>query len=362
MTIENLYRYITLNASDIIYTISLDSKITFHNNAVEKVFETSKEIIEREHYDHLMLPQDKDLAKNLHNDLLQGKKPPIFEHGFTTPKGRLVYLECSVTPIFDKDKNVNGALGIARNVTERRIAQDELKKNKEELEDLVKEKDRLMSVIAHDLRDPFNTLIGYSDIALEQLHNFSQETIKKYFKAINKSSKSAYNLLVNLLSWSNAKSGRIVVNLKPINLGKLFDHIICDLKHSSSCKHILIQKKFDDDIVVNADENMLKTVFRNLIGNAIKFSCENSEIQIEAVEEDSQFTIKIIDQGVGISDIDLAKLFSTEFTISKAGTQNERGTGLGLLICKEFVLKWGGKIWAKSTLDLGSTFTFTIPK
>lgn len=359
---ENLYRYITLNASDIIYTISLDSRITLHNNAIERIFETSKEIIEREHYDHLMLPQDKDLAKNLHNDLLQGKKPPIFEHGFTTPKGRLVYLECSVTPLFDDDNNVNGALGIARDVTLRREVQDELKNSKDKLEDLVKEKDQLISIIAHDLRDPFNTLIGYSDLALGQLDDLSLETIRKYFNAINKSSKSAHSLLTNLLSWANAKSGRIIIKYTNIDLGKIIDHIFSELKHSSSAKGISLLKSFKKKVLVKADENMLKTVLRNLIGNAIKFSYKNSKIQIDIIEEEFQFTIKIIDQGIGISIEDITKLFSTEINFAKKGTEEEQGTGIGLTICKEFVTKWGGKIWAESISGKGSIFSFTILK
>ena len=359
---ENLYRYITKNASDIIYTITLDSKITFHNNAIEKIFETSKEIIEREHYDHLMLPQDKNLAKNLHRDLLQGKKPPIFEHGFTTPNGKLIYLECSVTPLFDDNNNVNGALGIARDVTDRRIAQDELRKNKEELEKIIKEKERLLSIIAHDLRDPFNILIGYSDLTLKQIDSLSKETIIKYLKAINLSSKSGYSLLINLLNWSNAKSGRIVVNLKKINLSNILDHILSDLMQSAAAKSITIKRKFEDNIMLTADENMLKTVFRNLIGNAVKFSQKNTKIQIEVIEEDRQYIIKVVDNGVGISENDLPKLFSTEMNFSKRGTMQEKGTGLGLVICKEFVLRWGGKIWAESKLNIGSTFIFTIPK
>ena len=96
---ENIYQYITEKATDVIYTISLDSKITFHNKAIERIFETSKENIEKEKYDHLMLPSDKEFAKKLHFDLLQGIKPPVFEHGFKTPNGKLVYLECSVTPL-----------------------------------------------------------------------------------------------------------------------------------------------------------------------------------------------------------------------------------------------------------------------
>ena len=359
---DDIYQYITEEATDVIYTISLDSKITFHNKAIEKIFESSIEEIEKERYDHLMIPHDKELARKIHADMLQGKKPPIFEHGFKTPKGKLVYLECSVTPLFDDNGNIKGSLGIARDITDKRIAQDELKESKHELEDLVDIKDKFLSIIAHDLRDPFNILIGYSDLILSQIEDLSREKLIQYVQAINISSNNAYNLLNNLLDWSKSESKKINYHPEKVDISKTTKNIISSLSYAASAKNITIRKDYDENITVLCDENMLKTVLRNLIGNAIKFSYKHSDINVEIIEEKLQYVVNIIDTGIGIKEENLTKIFSPEIDQSITGTGNERGTGLGLKICKEFITKWGGRIWVESTYGNGSTFSFSIPK
>ena len=359
---EKIYRYITEKASDIIYTISLDSKITFHNKSIEKIFDTSIELIEQEHYDNFMLPQDKEFAKKLHSDIFKGIYPPIFEHAFKTQKGKLVYLECSVTPLFDEHNKVNGALGIARDVTEKRLAQEKIKDSNKNLEESIKEKDKFLSMIAHDLRDPFNILIGYSDLILDNFNSLSKDELKKYVLVINSSSNNSFNLLKNLIDWSNTESGRIIFTPKKLNLSTIIEFTILSLKYAASSKKINISFKFENDYYVFADENMLKTVLRNLISNAIKFSYKNTEILINLFEEKSNFIVTITDSGIGISKENLHKIFSPEFSLSQKGTMNEKGTGLGLKICNEFVNKWGGKIWAESNNSKGSSFSFSIPK
>jgi PAS domain S-box-containing protein len=359
---EKKYRYLTEKATDIIYTISLDSKVTFYNKAIERIFESTTEEIEQNNYTHLMLPQDKESALKLHSDIYNGKKPPIFEHGFKTPKGRLVYLECSVTPLFNELNEVTGALGIARDITDKRKAQEELKEGKEVLEDLVKTKDKFLSVIAHDLRDPFNILIGYSDLILSDFENISKEDLKKYIQAINNSSNNSFSLLKNLIDWSKTESNRIVFSPEKINIGKTISRTIQSLKYSAEAKSVKIRFKYIDNIFIYTDDNMLKTVLRNLIANSIKFSYKHSDIVIELIEEKNQFIIKIIDTGSGISDENKARLFLQNHNFSERGTTNEKGSGLGLLICKEFINKWNGRLWIESNLGEGSTFSFSIPK
>jgi signal transduction histidine kinase len=294
--------------------------------------------------------------------MLQGKKPPIFEHGFKTPKGKLVYLECSVTPLFDDSGNIKGSLGIARDITDKRIAQKELEESKQELENLVNIKDEFLSIIAHDLRDPFNILIGYSDLILDQIEDLDREKLVQYIQTINISSNNAFNLLNNLLDWSKSESNKIAYHAEEINISKTINNIIASLNYAAAAKHISIRKEYEEEITVTIDENMLKTVLRNLVGNAIKFSYKNSDINIEIVEEKLQFVVNIIDTGIGIKEENLSKIFSPEFDVSIAGTGNERGTGLGLKICKEFITKWGGRIWVESTYGNGSTFSFSIPR
>ena len=358
---DNIYKYLTEEATDIIYTISLDSTITFYNKAIEKVFEMPIEEIIEGHYTNLMLPKDKELAKKLHQERLQGKSS-VFEHGFKTPNGKIVYLEISANPIFNEKGEVVASLGIGRDITEKRKAQEELKNKKQELEEMVNLKDKFLSIIAHDLRDPFNILIGYSDLILEQIEDLSLEKLTKYVQAINASSNNAYSLLHNLLDWSKTQSGKISYRPEEINISRLIDNTLAALNYAASSKNIILRKIIPDDLHVFTDENMLKTVMRNLINNALKFSFKNSEVTIEVVEEKLQFIIRIIDNGIGIKEDTLKQIFSPDFNTSKPGTENERGTGLGLKICKEFINKWGGKIWVESIYGNGSIFSFSIPK
>lgn len=358
---EDIYKFITQNTTDIVYTVSLDSSIKFYNKAIEKIFETSIEEIERNHYTEMMLPKDKEFAKKLHEDRLNGKSS-MFEHGFITPNGKIVYLEISANPIFNDERQVVASLGIARDITARRKAQDELKKKKQELEELVKMKDKFLSILAHDLRDPFNILIGYSDLILEQIKDYPPEKFEKYIQAINISSNNTYNLLNNILDWSKAQSGKISYRPEKVNLNKLVGFILMSANTSASNKNILLKSYIPDEYIASVDENMVKTVLRNLINNAIKFSFKNSHVVVEIAEEKLQYIISVIDTGIGIKEEVLTDIFSPKFNMSEAGTANERGTGLGLKICKEFVNKWGGRIWVESQHGKGSTFSFSIPK
>ena len=359
---ERKYRFVAEKASDIIYSISLDSKVTFYNKTIERIFETSIEEIKELDYHHLMLPKDKNLAKELHKQRLEGKKSPIFKHGFKTPKGKLVYLEFSVNPLFDEKNNVIGSLGIARDITDRELAEQKLNEKNIELENSIRTKDRYLSVIAHDLRDPFNILIGYSDLLLDQIENLTTEEFKKYILAINNASNNGFNLLKNLLDWSRTETNRITYSPINLDLSCIVDNILGTMKYLAESKNIEIQTNYCKDTIVDVDENMIKTVLRNLINNAIKFSLENSEIIVEIVDDKTQFIINVIDFGIGIAERNISKIFSSNAEFSQIGTANERGTGLGLLICNYFIKKWNGKIWIDSSEGIGSTFSFSIPK
>ncbi len=355
MTITlDYYKLIAEKETDIIYTVSLDSKIRFLNKSIEKVFETSIEEIEKNNFYHLMLPNDKELAKRLREERLNGKSS-VFEHGFMTPKGKLVYLECSATPIRDDSNQIIGSIGIARDITAKKKAEEELKS-------LIKTKDKFLSVIAHDLRDPFNILIGYSDLILEKFDTLSKEDIRKYVMAMNNSSNNGFNLLKNLLDWSRAESDKITYTPEKINLSQIIDFIAQALQYAAQNKNIKIILDYEQNTTVVTDENMIKTVLRNLISNAIKFSYKNGEIKISIINEKLQYVVQIKDDGIGISEENQQIIFAANSNFTQRGTSNEKGTGLGLNICKEFISRWKGRIWVESSLGQGSTFSFSIPK
>ena len=359
---ERKYRFIAEKASDIIYSISLDRKITFYNRAAERIFEVPVEELAKKEYSHLMLPKDKEFAKKLHQERLAGKKSPIFRHAFKTPKGKIVHLEFSVNPLFDDYNQVIGSLGIARDITARVKAEEKITEKNNQLQELVKTKDKLLSVIAHDLRDPFNTLIGFSDILLEQYNDLSEQEKLKYIQQINFASNNGFNLLTNLLDWSKTQSNKIQSIPEEKDIIEIIHHVILYVKNSALAKNIEINFNHSKKLIANIDENMLRTVLRNLIINAIKFSNKNEQINITTDEKPDEIIISIKDYGTGIKEDEIEHILNKNIHFSKHGTDLEKGTGLGLIICKEFIQQWGGTLTIDSAYGKGSTFSFSIPK
>jgi len=358
---EKKYRFITEKASDIIYSVSLDYKIKFHNKAIERIFDETIEDIEKFRYDHMMLPQDKELAKELHESRLRGEHSAIFRHGFKTPKGKLVYLECSVSPLFDDNNNVIGSLGIARNITERVLAEEKLSQQNKQLSDLVDTKDKFISVIAHDLRDPFNILLGFTELLINNFDSLPDDKKKYYIEQISSSANTGYNLLKNLLDWSRSQTGQIKFMPQSVKLNYLVESVIQTLRISALNKKIIILFDSDQEYIANTDENMFRTVLRNLLNNAIKFSFPNSSILVTLNLANGEHIISVRDTGIGIKPDDIKNLFNPNERSINKGTLNEKGTGLGLTICKDFVDTMGGRLRVESEFGQGTVFSFTIP-
>jgi len=222
-------------------------------------------------------------------------------------------------------------------------------------------KDRFFTIIAHDLRNPFNVVIGFSKILLREFQNLPTQTVKEYMEMIHNSSVNGNNLLDNLLQWSRSQTGRISFDPVSLNLWSLVEENLALLSADAQKKNIHIHSFIDSKLMVLADGNMIKTVFRNLISNAIKFTDQNGEITLSAIAERTQVEITVMDNGVGITEDVRNMLFHVNTNISTKGTLNESGTGLGLILCKEFVEKHGGKIWVESEVGKGSKFKFTLP-
>jgi len=239
--------------------------------------------------------------------------------------------------------------------------EEEIILQNEKLAELNATKDKFFGIIAHDLINPFSGILGYSDILVNSTKKTSKEEIIKSLELINQAAKSAYKLLENLLEWANSQTGRIEFNPIALNLNRLAVEVINFHENLASAKHILIENQIPTNFVVFADIDMLNTVFRNLLSNAIKFTKDQGSIIIKAVHHDKEIEITISDTGIGMNESIKNKLFKISEKITSLGTNNEKGTGLGLLLCKEFVEKHGGKIEVESEMGKGSNFKFTIP-
>lgn len=230
-----------------------------------------------------------------------------------------------------------------------------------ELKELNATKDKFFSIIAHDLKNPFNTLLGFSELMMLNLNAYDKEQILEFIKVIHSTSKNAYSLLENLLEWSRSQTGRIELKPEKIDLLKVTEENIILLKGIADNKDIKIINEVAKDTAAYADLNMINTVIRNLLTNALKYTEKGGTVKISSDAQDDMVKISVTDNGIGIMEEDLDKLFRIDANFSTPGTEDEAGTGLGLILCKEFVQKNNGKIEAKSTLGEGSEFSFTLP-
>jgi signal transduction histidine kinase len=231
-----------------------------------------------------------------------------------------------------------------------------------ELQEANANKDKLLSIIAHDLRNPFSVLITFSKLLLDTIDDFSKDDILNYLNTFYQTSKQGYNLLDNLLNWSKSQTGKMEIVSEILNLKDLVEENITLLYSQANSKKISMINKVPEDLKGVADLNMILTVVRNLITNAIKFTPEGGKIEITGKSGKNYSEITIEDSGVGISAEDLDKIFRIEIKHSTPGTNDERGSGLGLVLCKEFVEKNFGILKATSEPGKGSKFSFTLPK
>ncbi len=237
-----------------------------------------------------------------------------------------------------------------------------LKESEESLKILNATKDKFFSIIAHDIRNPFNAVYGLTQYLSQNFDVLSKKELKKPIELIYQSADELLELLDNLLHWSRTQRGKMEFSPKTLDLHEMVNKNINLLKMNADKKNIEVVSDINPGTIVSADYDMLTTVFRNLISNAIKFSYENSKVFIKAEESNKEIIISVIDQGVGISKENIQKLFRIDIHYSTTGTSEEQGSGLGLILCREFVEKHGGKIWVESEENKGSTFKFTLPK
>ena len=223
-------------------------------------------------------------------------------------------------------------------------------------------KDKFFSIIAHDLKNPFNALLSFSEMLRENLKAFKQDEIRAYVDIIQKATNNLYRLLDNLLQWSSTQTGKLEFHPENFDLNQITNNIIQIMSIHADKKGIKLINLLPDNIQAYGDKNLVSTVIRNLISNAVKFTHENGEIKIEGIVREKDVEITVTDNGIGINQVDLDKLFRLDYNVTTIGTSEEKGTGLGLILCKEFVEKNGGTIRVESELEKGSSFKFTIPK
>lgn len=357
---EEKYRVLIENATEGIYVVQ-NGHIAFANIACEAITG-----IPYDQVNGLPIKEflDTDESKKLteHHDLLIVEEAH-HKHSEIPIKNRLgenKWLLINSAPIMWMGSPAT--LNLATDVTQRKKAEEEISRKNEELENLNATKDKFFSIIAHDLRSPFNSLLGLTELLSTDLSSLTMKQIQSIVDTIYKSSHNMYRLLENLLQWSQIQSGTIPFDPHPVMLHKVFKESIDITTEAANLKEIEISASVDDQLQVYADSNMLQTVLRNLISNAIKFTPKGGKVKVSAINtSNSEVEITVADTGIGINHTMIGNLFRMDVKNNRLGTESEPSTGLGLLLCKDFVEKQGGKIWVESEEGKGSVFHFTMP-
>ena len=299
----------------------------------------------------------------LDRSVIQTGKPALnCEELMKDENGVKRWLLSSKIPMRNKKGEITGLLGIGREITDRKHAEEEIKQKNEELQKLNTEKDKLFSIISHDLRSPFNGFLGLTQIMVEELPTLTATEIQLMAESMRKSAINLFRLLENLLEWTRLQQGLIPYTPKVLELHPIVQESISMLLDLAASKEIEIVWSLTDQITILADNYMVQSVIRNLVSNAVKFTNRGGKITLSArMIPDNLVKISVSDTGIGMDKSLVDDLFRLDINTSRKGTEGESSTGLGLIICKDFIEKHHGKLWVESDEGKGSTFYFTIP-
>lgn len=258
-----------------------------------------------------------------------------------------------------KEHEIERSKELEKVLDEVRASREMISQQATELKELNNTKDKLFSIIAHDLKSPSGSLLGFSEMLKENLEHNTKNY--EYAQNLYDAALNNYTLLENLLEWSRAQMNRIKFSPSTFTLGEVVNTNIAILSLNTEKKKIIIDNKVDNSLMVCADKNLVNVILRNIITNAVKFSFPGGKITVEAIPLEKLVEISVADTGIGIPDGILKTLFLIGNKQSRVGTNDETGTGLGLILCKEFVELHGGSIWVESEVKKGSVFHFTLP-
>lgn len=279
-----------------------------------------------------------------------------------TGKGRRIWIRTVGEPVYGKDRKIIRVEGSFQDISEQKKAGEALKRSELRLKELNATKDKFFSIIAHDLRSPFNSFLGMTQIMTTDLPNLSTTQLQEITICMSKSASNLHRLLENLLQWSQVQNETMPFRPEPICLADILKFSMELMAETARIKEVTIDAKIPENLMVFADSNMLQTVLRNLISNSVKFTRKGGKVAVSARSiDDRSVAISVQDTGIGMSRELAEGLFRIDVKSSRPGTEGEPGTGLGLLLCREFIEKHGGTIQAESLEGQGSTFTFTLP-
>ncbi len=358
---EEKFKQLIKNSFDMIVLLDSNGIQHYVSESCERILGYKpEELINISVIEKMIHPEDQEKTIAGLTDILENSANGGTQYRHRHKNGGWVYLEAFGTNQI-KNPLIKSVVLNVRDITEHKKAEKELKESKARLMEANATKDRFFSIIGHDLKSPFCSILGYSEILVNRIDKKDYQDIKNYARVINDSSHRAMNLLTNLLEWSQTQTGKIKFNPVSFEFEAAINEVLELANDSAKQKSILISKKIPDDILVVADKGMVKTILRNLISNAIKYTNPGGEIKISTDQKGKELIVIVTDNGVGIKKENIDKLFRIDYNYSSLGTNKETGTGLGLLLCKEFIELHDGKIWAESNEVNGCSFNFSLP-
>lgn len=331
------------------------------NPAWSKILGWTNEELFSQPFIEFVHPEDIDRTIKNSNQLKDGQTVTFFLNRYLCKNGSYKWISWNSFPLMDK----NLIFAVARDVTDRHEIEESLKKSEQELRNLNAQKDRFFSIIAHDLKSPIGLLMQLSELLYENFDSFEKEELREIINHLYNSSHNTFKLLENLLIWSRGQLDRIEVNKTIFDIHKIVKATLKIYKEKATLKELIIQNNIKPLTFVFADKDMVMTVLRNLVSNAIKFTNRSGEIKISAekiIAENKRKMIQVSvrDNGIGIAKEDQEKLFKIDEYITTPGTEKEKGTGLGLLVCKEMIIRNNGKISIDSQPGNGACISFTL--
>jgi PAS domain S-box-containing protein len=349
------------NMGDAVFVKDVGSRILLANDALCNLMNLSRAKIIGKTLAENIPPGEMEVFLKIDKQVLSDGIENISEEQLTIGEDRKIIISTRKSRFIDAEGN-KFLVAVMRDITESKKVEDDLRESELQLRELNATKDKLFSIIAHDLRSPFNNILVLCEIMKVQSSKAEDSQPGMYLDLIHDTAKNTLVLLENLLDWAKSQSGQIEFKTEKISMSSVIQEILNLSRSLAQTKGISIQVTETDDVEVDSDRKILKTVFRNLISNAIKYSKPGGKIVISAMEEQDQVKIIISDSGVGMDGRTLENLFGITTNTPLPGTLNEKGSGFGLVLCKEFIEKLGGKIWVESEQGKGSDFIFTIPR
>ncbi len=302
----------------------------------------------------------KEIEEKSNEELIADGGILTYEIALSFNEKDLNYFSVSKSLFNEFDGSAAGIICVLNDITAKRAAEEALKKSEKKLRLANASKDKFFSVISHDLKNPVTAIRGYAEILHNDYDDFDESERKKFISEIKSASDLTFELLEQLLNWARSQTGNLEINKKDIDLHSVLSKILELIDYSAKQKKITIENLIHEGTFVKGDENIISTILRNLVSNAVKFTPEDGKVTIYNKQYDDFMLLTVEDTGIGISEEDMKKLFRIDINAGTIGAGKEKGTGLGLILCKEFIEKHGGRIGAESAPGKGSKFYFCV--